>query len=155
MPLNCRLKDNATVLIMHNLQMSIELSDQSGEYDAGAIVEVAPVIFLNNLTDNVKGSYHKISLNYIPFWNDRPVGNFLALEATLPSSVLYRTLRVELLANMILQRITKFFLPRITPKILGFVSPKKNWHYNGSKLDFPKITNKHYIQHSPNKCHNR
>jgi ABC-type dipeptide/oligopeptide/nickel transport system ATPase component len=53
MPLNYRLKDIATVLILHNLQMSIELSDQSSKYDAGAIVEVAPIICLNNLTDNV------------------------------------------------------------------------------------------------------
>jgi hypothetical protein len=56
--------------------MSIELSDQSGEYDAGAIVEVAPVICLNNLSDKVQGSYHNISLDYIPLWNDRSVGNF-------------------------------------------------------------------------------
>jgi hypothetical protein len=36
--------------------MSIELFDQSGEYDAGVIIEIAPVISLKVITDNVKGS---------------------------------------------------------------------------------------------------
>jgi hypothetical protein len=76
MSLNSRLKDNATVLILHKLQMSIELSNQSGEYDVGTIIEIASVISLNILTDNVKESYHNITSDYIPLWNDRPVGNF-------------------------------------------------------------------------------
>ncbi len=56
--------------------MSIELSDQSSEYDVGAIVKVAPVICLKNLTDNIQMSYQNISPDYIPFWNDQSVGNF-------------------------------------------------------------------------------
>jgi hypothetical protein len=70
MPLNKRLKDNVTVLILHNLQMSVELSNQPGEHDPGTVVEVAPVICLNDLIDDIKGCYHHISLDDIPLWND-------------------------------------------------------------------------------------
>jgi len=83
MPLNSRLKDNATVLILHNLQMSVELSDQFGEYDAGAIVEVALIICLYDLTNNIKGSYQNITPDYIPLWNDLPIGNSSVLCWTL------------------------------------------------------------------------
>jgi hypothetical protein len=98
MPFNSRLKDNATVLILHNLQICIELSDQPGEHDACTIVEVAPVICLNDVIDNIKESYQNISPDYI-----------LALEAAKPSSVLWRTLRCELPADMILQKLIQPF----------------------------------------------
>jgi hypothetical protein len=49
--------------------MSIKFSDKPGEHDAGAIMEVAPMIGLDNLTDNVQGSYHNISSDNIPLWN--------------------------------------------------------------------------------------
>jgi hypothetical protein len=49
--------------------MSIELSDQSGEYDAGRIVEVAPIICLKNIIDSIQRSYQNISLGWF-------VGNF-------------------------------------------------------------------------------
>jgi hypothetical protein len=55
MPLYSRLKDNATVLILHNLQMHIEFSDQPSEHNIGTIVEVAPVICQNDVIDNIKG----------------------------------------------------------------------------------------------------
>jgi hypothetical protein len=86
MPLNSRLKDNATVLILHNLQMNVELSDQSGEYDVGAIVEVAPVICLYDLIDNITP---------LTTFRSRMTGllAILALEAALPSSVICWTLR--------------------------------------------------------------
>jgi hypothetical protein len=70
MALNRRLKDNATILILHNLQMSVELSNQPGEHDEGTIVEVAPVICLDNLIDDIKGCYHHINLDDIPIWKD-------------------------------------------------------------------------------------
>jgi hypothetical protein len=76
MPFNSRLKDNATVLILHNLQICIELSDQPGEHDACTIVEVAPVICLNDVIDNIKESYQNISPDYITLWNNWPVCYF-------------------------------------------------------------------------------
>jgi hypothetical protein len=50
--------------------MSIKFSDKPGEQDAGAIMAVALVIGLDNLTNNVQGSCHNISFDNIPFWND-------------------------------------------------------------------------------------
>jgi hypothetical protein len=50
--------------------MSIKLSDQSGEHNAGAVVEVALVIGLDNLMDIIQVSDHNISSNNIPLWND-------------------------------------------------------------------------------------
>jgi hypothetical protein len=41
MPHNSRLKDNAIVLILHYLYMSIKLSDQPSEHNVGAVVGVA------------------------------------------------------------------------------------------------------------------
>jgi hypothetical protein len=76
MPLNRRLKDNATVVILHNLQMSVEFSDQLGEHDASTIVKVSPIICLNDLIDDIKGCYHNIRLDDIPLWNDWPVCYF-------------------------------------------------------------------------------
>jgi hypothetical protein len=70
MPLYNRLKENATVLILHNLQMRIELSDQPGEHNTSTIVEVASVICLNDVIDNIKGCYHNTSPNNIHFWNN-------------------------------------------------------------------------------------
>jgi len=70
MPLYNRLKDNATVLILHNLQMRIEFSDQPDEHNTGTVVELALVICLNDVIDNIKGCYHNISPNNTPFWNN-------------------------------------------------------------------------------------
>jgi hypothetical protein len=44
MPCNRRLYDNHIVIILHHLKMSIKFSNQSGEHNASAVVEVAPVI---------------------------------------------------------------------------------------------------------------
>jgi hypothetical protein len=72
----------------------------------------------------------------------------LALEVALPSSVLCWTMHRELLADMILLRIIKKKkLPKITPRIIGFVSPKKkigiitamNWTFQ--KLQTSNISN--------------
>jgi len=73
--------------------MSIKFSDQPGEHNAGTIVEVAPVIGLNNLTDDVQGSYDNIISDNIPFWNDWPVdylgfGNCHVFLCPLTNSVL-------------------------------------------------------------------
>jgi len=57
MPLYSRLKDNATVLILHNLQMRIEFSDEPSENNASTIVQVAPMIGLNDVINNIKGCY--------------------------------------------------------------------------------------------------
>jgi hypothetical protein len=125
MPLNSRLKDNATVLILHNLQMSIELSDQPGEYDADTIVEVAPVICLNDLTDNIKRTFHYINLDNIPVWNDQSVsysgsGSNTAFLCTLLDPALRAVGRYDSAKN------NKKSLPKIISMILDFVSPKKN-----------------------------
>jgi hypothetical protein len=56
--------------------MSIEFSDKPGEHDVGTIMKVVSVIGLDNLTDNVQGSYQNISSNNIPFWNDWHVHYF-------------------------------------------------------------------------------
>jgi hypothetical protein len=53
--------------------MRAELSGQLGEHDVGTIVEVAPVICLNDLIDDIKGCYHNINPDNIPLWNDWPV----------------------------------------------------------------------------------
>jgi hypothetical protein len=50
--------------------MSIEFSDKPVEHDVGTIMEGALVIGLDNLTDNVQGSYQNISSDNIPLWND-------------------------------------------------------------------------------------
>jgi hypothetical protein len=97
--------------------MNIELFDQSGEYDAGAIVEVAPIICLENLTDNVQGSYQNVSPNYILFWNDRSVGNFgsrscIAFLYPLSDSVLRAAGRHNSTKN------NHKYLPKITSRIL-------------------------------------
>jgi hypothetical protein len=52
-----RPKDNATLLILRNLQMRIEFFDQPSEHNAGTIVEVALVIGLNDVINNIKGCY--------------------------------------------------------------------------------------------------
>jgi hypothetical protein len=90
MPLNSRLKDNPIVLILHNLQMSVEFSDQLGENDTGTVVEITAVICLDNLTDNVKRSYHDVTLDNFGMTGLLAI---LALEVSLPSSIHCRTLR--------------------------------------------------------------
>jgi hypothetical protein len=50
---NGRLKDNAIFIILHHLKMCIEFPDQPIEHNAGAIVEVAPVIGLDDLIDAI------------------------------------------------------------------------------------------------------
>jgi hypothetical protein len=70
MPLYSTLKDNAIFLILHNLQVHIELSDQPSEHDTGTIAEVVPVIYLNDVINNIKGCHHNINPNYIPLWNN-------------------------------------------------------------------------------------
>jgi hypothetical protein len=104
--------------------MSIELADQSGEYDAGTIMEVATVICLNNLTDKIQGSYHNISPDYIPLWNDWSVGNFgsrsnITFICPRSESALRAVGRHDSAKNK------NFFLPKITPRILGSVNPPK------------------------------
>jgi hypothetical protein len=102
--------------------MSIELFDLSGEYDAGAIVEVAPVICLKNLTDNIQGSYQNINPNYIPFWNDWSVCNFgsrrcNAFLCPLSNFALRAVGRHDSAKN------NHKYLPKITLKILGQKNP--------------------------------
>lgn len=63
MPCNRRLYDNHIVIILY----------QSGEHNVGTVVEVAPVIGLDNLMDIIQESDHNISSNNIPLWNDCPV----------------------------------------------------------------------------------
>jgi hypothetical protein len=75
MPHNGRLKDNAIVIILHHLYMCIEFRDQPSEHNAGAVVEVALVIGLDDLIDAIQWSNHKISTNNIPLWNDCPIHN--------------------------------------------------------------------------------
>jgi hypothetical protein len=116
--------------------MNIELSDQSSEYDAGAIVEVALVICLKNLT-GVQGSYQIGSPDYIMFSNNRSIGNFgsgscIAFLCPLSDSALRATGRHDSAKN------NHNYLPKITSRILE----KRIHHYNGSKMDFPKITTK-------------
>jgi hypothetical protein len=53
--------------------MSIKFSGQSGEHNAGAVVEVALVIGMDNLMDIIQGVDHNISSNNIPLWNDWPL----------------------------------------------------------------------------------
>jgi len=75
MPYKGGLKDNANVIILHNLEMGIELPDQPGEHYAGVVVEVSPVIGLDDLMNTIQWSNHNISTNEIPLWNDCPVHN--------------------------------------------------------------------------------
>jgi hypothetical protein len=56
--------------------MSIEFSNKPGKYDAGAIMEVASMIGLDNLTNNDQGSYQNISFDNISLWNDWPIHYF-------------------------------------------------------------------------------
>jgi hypothetical protein len=53
--------------------MCVELSDKPIEHNASTIVEVAPVICLNDLMNDIKGCYHNISPDNIPLWNDWPI----------------------------------------------------------------------------------
>jgi hypothetical protein len=55
--------------------MCIEFLDQPGEHNAGAVVEVAPVIGLDDLIDTIQWSNHKINTNDIPLKSDCPVHN--------------------------------------------------------------------------------
>jgi len=76
-------------------------------------VEVAPVICLNNLTNNVQGSYHNISPDYILLWNDWHVGNFgsgssIALLYPLLNSALRAAGRHDSAKNN-----KKIFLPKM------------------------------------------
>jgi hypothetical protein len=45
--------------------MSIKVSDQPGEHDAGAVKEIALAVGMNNLKDNIQRSYHNINSDYI------------------------------------------------------------------------------------------
>jgi hypothetical protein len=87
-----------------------------------------------------RGCYHNISLEDIPLWNDWPVCYFGSRSC---NAFLF------LLANPVLRAAgrhdsaknnQKIFAKNKIPMILDSVSPKKNRHYNGSKMDFPKIT---------------
>jgi hypothetical protein len=55
--------------------MCIELLDQSGEHNAGIVVEVSLVIGLDHLMDTIQWRNHNICSNNIPIWNDRPIHN--------------------------------------------------------------------------------
>jgi hypothetical protein len=55
--------------------MGIELSNQPGEHNAGAVVEVSPVIGLDDLMVTIQWSNHNICTNNIPLRNDRLVHN--------------------------------------------------------------------------------
>jgi hypothetical protein len=76
MPCKGGLKNHPVVIIMNYLEMSIKLSDQSGKYNVGAVVEIAPFIFLDNLMNTIQWSHHNVCSNNIPLCNDGPVHNF-------------------------------------------------------------------------------
>jgi hypothetical protein len=151
MPLNSRLKDNATVLILHNLQMSVELSHQPGEHDAGTIVEIASAIWLDNLIDDIKGCYHHISVDDIPPWNDWPVcysgsrscNAFLCL---LSDSALRAASRYNSAKN------DKKDLRKIIPMIIDYVSKKKKkiGFITAVNWTFQKLQTSNRSQHNPN-----
>lgn len=64
--------------------------------------------------------------------------SILALSAAMPSSILWRTLRWELLEDIVLQKNNqKVAKENNTNEIL--LVPEKFQHYNGSKLDAQKI----------------
>jgi len=121
--------------------MCVELSDKPIEHNASTIVEVAPVICLNDLMHDIKGCYHNISPDNIPLWNDWPVsysssGRYNAFPCPLSDLALRAVGKHDSAKNN-----QKIFAKKIIPMILDYVSPKKNWHCNDSKMDFPKITN--------------
>jgi hypothetical protein len=66
MPLNNRLKNNATVLILHHLQVPIKLSNLPRKHYASTVAEIAPMISLENANNNFQRSHHDICTDHIP-----------------------------------------------------------------------------------------
>jgi len=60
------------------LNIGIKKSDQSGEDYTGVVVEVAPMICLDELINAIQWSNQEISANDIPFWNDCHVQNSIS-----------------------------------------------------------------------------
>jgi hypothetical protein len=89
MPCKGGLKNNAIIIILHNLEIGIELPDQPREPNAGVVVEVSPVIGLDDLMNTIQLSNHNISTNDIPLWNDYHVHNSGFKAATSSSIGLY------------------------------------------------------------------
>jgi hypothetical protein len=66
----------------------------------------------------------------------------LAWNALCSSSVLWRTLHWELIADMILQKNQQEFLPKNNPQKNILVRVTKIWQKNSSKKTFLKIKTK-------------
>jgi hypothetical protein len=104
--------------------MSIKFSDQFGEHNAGAVVEVAPVLGLDNLMDIIQGSDHNINSNNIPLWNDRPIhylgsGSCHVFLSPLTNSELWNASRHGYANN------NQQDMPKIFSKKLGSISFQK------------------------------
>jgi hypothetical protein len=75
------------------------------------------VVGLDNLKDNIQRSYHNISFDYIPLWNDWPVGysgygSSHVFLCPLSDSTLRATGRHDSAKN------NHKYLPKITSRIL-------------------------------------
>jgi hypothetical protein len=122
--------------------MGVKRPDQPGEHNAGAVVEVSPVIGLDDFVDTIQWSNHNIYSNNIPLRNDRPVHNLSSascyvLLCPLLDFALWAVSRHNSASNN-QKDMQKKKKKKFSKRLVFLLIPKKIWHYNGSKMDISK-----------------
>jgi len=71
MPANSGLKHQPEVIVLHDLEVGIEKSNQPGVHNTGAAVKISPMICLDSVMDTIQRSHHNVGTNHIPLNNNR------------------------------------------------------------------------------------
>jgi hypothetical protein len=115
MPLNWCLKYDPMVLIMNRLQVPIKLSHQPGIYCACIVVNVSPMVSQIISATKSRGATITSALSTFLSGIACQFSTF-AKEAARASSVLCRTLRWELPAEIFLKRSQRNICPKQMPQ---------------------------------------
>jgi hypothetical protein len=70
---DCGLQSKTTLLILNDLQISIEITNQSGIHNTRAVVRIIPMVLLNQLINKVKRRNHNVGSEDISL-NDHGFG---------------------------------------------------------------------------------
>jgi len=68
---DCGLQGETALLILNNLQKSIEIQDQSGIDNTRALVQIIPMVILNQLINKIKWKNHNIGSEDISLYDHR------------------------------------------------------------------------------------
>jgi hypothetical protein len=97
------------------------------------------MICLDYLSNEIQMSHHYIYSDYVPLWDRLPVLHFsLGGSHSFFCHLSDPTLKAN--GRNFYETKCKENISKNTKKNANPISSKKKGHYNGSKMDFPKIT---------------